>query len=125
MSIFSEWPHNWYGFTRTADEKFDLPVLDALIDPLWTPEDKGKIIVYLDESPVAIVSQLNDMNCELCGESIGNPSCYKSDGLWLWPISLSHEVKKHSVRLPDRMVKDIQNNNYSAPTKLKSPYDWM
>jgi hypothetical protein len=128
MSIFSDWPHNWYGFWKKREERYPLPLLADLFDSDWMPSDKDRLIRYLEQSPIAVTSMGPESTCQLCGDSVGNSSCYKSDGVWLWPLSLAHFVSKHAVRLPDRMVKHIVTKNYVpianlsvSPDKLPWP----
>ena len=48
------------------------------------------------------------------------------DGEWHWPTSLIHYIEKHSVRLPDRMVKHIEENKFQPPTSITHvPYEQL
>ena len=120
MNVFEEWPERWYGFyTRqngTTDDGF--PQFDDLVDLGWRPSDKDRLINYLKTADVAAVSGFANIICPLCGIAEWNPSLSRSDGIWLWPRRLEHDVAAHQVRLPDQFVNHIRNAQY-APRSIK------
>lgn len=80
--------------------------LEDYIDTSCPSDVKRKIISYLSETPVILAGQQPTSKCGLCGELVEVPS-FKSDGIWLWPKSLSHYVEKHSFCIPNAMAEHI------------------
>lgn len=121
MDVFKTWPHKWFGFWRASHETAPLPLMEELVDWKWDPVEKTQLLAYLEHAPVAVTSDVASASCAICGASIGNPSCYRSDDLWLWPCDLAHFVGRHGVRLPDRMIQHIASRGYVPPEKLTKP----
>ena len=110
-----QWPHSWYGFWKTpGDETDQLPTIADAIDFFGELPDKHEVGLYLANSPI-MLSAMTRSECEFCPEQIAT-LCYHWDGRWLWPGSLSHYVRRHSVVLPDALVERIRDHNYEPPT---------
>ena len=115
------WPHNWYGFWRSSDHDYDdVPTLQAVIDPSWIPDDKQRLIAYLERSPI-VASSMGQTTCLLCSSDVSACS-FQFDGVWLWPRSLTHYVCCHSVVLPDRLIQYIRNRSYTVPKEGEVPH---
>jgi hypothetical protein len=113
MSIFTDWPHNWYGFWKDSPSApYDVPLFSELVDETWAPPDKDEILKYLIEAPSSLASVFPPERCTTCGELLENIGGQSSDGIWIWPATLPHFVGKHHVRLPDRMVERIRAKGY-------------
>ena len=110
------WPHNWYGFWRSdAHDLEELPFLSAAVDPLWNPEDRDDLISYLEKCPIVMTST-PPVRCLLCSSEV--PAlCYQSDGVWLWPKSLAHYAREHSVVLPERLIQHVRDWSYLPPAE--------
>ncbi len=119
MKQFTKWPFNWFGFWGPSVEEPLWPRMDVFIDPDWDPQEKSAVLSYLDRAVVVTIAGIPSTKCGICGEDIGNPSAYKSDGVWLWPLGLSHDVRRHGVRLPDRMVEHMRRNGFKPPENIK------
>ena len=114
QDIMRSWPHNWYGFWKSDGyENDELPTLQSVFDLLWNPDDKDALITYLETSPVVLASTART-TCLSCPSEVAANS-FQFDGVWLWPRSLSHYVRFHSVVLPDRFVQRIRDRSYTAP----------
>ena len=117
MTLFENWPHNWFGLWKASDaDPAQVPLFTDVIDPAWDPPDLKDILAYLRNCPVALASGAGAGACPLCGESLNDLGCQRSDGVWVWPASLEHYVGRHHVRLPDRMVEQIRARCRRAPT---------
>ena len=114
MTIFDSWPNQWFGLFKLPGDTFlQVPLFEEIIDANWSPPDFDRIVDYLDSCPIAVQTKPVEGKCHLCAEKVSNASIQYSDGYWVWPVSLSHYVRHHHVRLPDRMVADIRNANYT------------
>ncbi len=117
MMLFENWPHNWFGLWKNAEsDPFEVPLFRDVVDPGWNPHDLTKMLTYLRECPVALASGAKPAPCPICGETLNDLGCQRSDGTWVWPASLEHYVSRHHVRLPDRMVEHIRSRGYTPPT---------
>jgi hypothetical protein len=102
-----EWKYKWFGFWG-AEQKYEgkqYPIADY-IDSTCPPEIIKQIVFYLGNAPVILVAQQPEQQCSLCNASI-YPSTYRSDGIWLWPDTLSHDVEIHDFCIPNAMVDHI------------------
>lgn len=116
MSLFETWPHNWFGVWTTADSApFEVPVFSEVVDATWRPHDLDRLVEYLRACPVSITSSMRPVPRTLCDHLLPEPSAQRSDGVWVWPSSLSHYVAQHHVRLPDRLVERIRGREYRVP----------
>ncbi|MEK8018225.1 MAG: hypothetical protein VSS75_015225 [Candidatus Parabeggiatoa sp.] len=95
-----------------------MPTREHLTDPNWNFPKKGGLIKYLSSAPIVLCSAALPTYCQLCNENRGDPGCWRSDNVWLWHNTLAHEVEKHSIRLPDRMVEHIVNNQFTPLTEI-------
>lgn len=113
MTLFENWPHNWFGLWKTSEaEVAQVPLFTDVVDPKWNPPDLADILDYLRNCPVALACGAGAGACPLCGETLNDLGCQRSDGVWVWPASLEHYVSRHHVRLPDRMVEQIRGRQY-------------
>jgi hypothetical protein len=121
-ALLRTWPHHWYGlFVLTSEENTSLPTLDAITDPNWDISRKTEILEYLRTAPMALGSFAKPTYCCLCGENLGDPGCFRTDNLWLWPNMLYHFVSKHDVRLPDSFIEHIVESKYQVPDSVSVP----
>lgn len=93
--------------------------MEDFVDLNWEQDEKQAVLAYLDRSEVVVVALIPSVKCVLCGENAGNPSAYKSDGVWLWPEDLAHNVRRHGIRVPDRMVEHMRRNGFKPPQNLR------
>ena len=112
MSIFSDWPHKWFGYWRPADGPDSwAPLMATFVDPSFHYDDFQKVAEYLRSGRLVMIAGSTDVcpisNCR--GTLLSGAS---TDGEWLWPMSLEHDFLAHKVRLPDSMLKSIIRNNY-------------
>jgi hypothetical protein len=115
----SEWPNKWFGIFSGSEESLEgIPDIGSFIDKTWCPKDKSLIMNYLKTSPNVVASSAMPTVCLLCGEMLGDPGSFFSDGFWLWPERLVHYIEKHDLRIPDEMVRYIQEAKYIPPSKL-------
>jgi hypothetical protein len=92
--------------------------LEDYVDTTCQPEIREKVISYLSQAPIALAGQIPQRRCGLCDDLV-YPASYRSDGTWLWPDHLSHDVEKHNFCIPNAMVKDIlEPGLFHSPERL-------
>lgn len=116
MTIFDDWPNQWFGLFRDPSDTFlKVPVFSEIVDADWNPPDLLQLAAYLDSGLVSLMTASGKpWHCHLCGQSFKNNSVQMSDGTWVWPFYLGHYVQHHHVRLPDRFVERIRDRGYSV-----------
>jgi hypothetical protein len=121
--IAKEWKYKWFGFWG-MEEKYEGKhyEISEYLDPSCPPEILGKIVFYLSNAPMVLTAQQSAQKCSLCGEFI-YPSAYRSDGIWLWPDTLSHDVAKHNFCVPNAMVEHIMSLNGIPPKESGVPVE--
>ena len=118
MSLFSDWPGNWFGDWKwSASDDLQSPLFDELVDVTWCPPDLSKIVGYLQSCPAVLTCSTIPEPCSLCGEVLMGIGSQRADGVWAWSGTLSHFVSRHHVRLPDRMIEHIRSREYLPPEK--------
>ena len=113
-SIVASWPHRWYGFWRSNESETNLPDIEEVAGANWSVDDKKRVLSYLDGAPTVVAMSGPNTKCLLCEELIGG-SVYRSDGVWLWPVDLSHYLNMHDVALPESFLQHIRDANYEPP----------
>ncbi|MGW5303311.1 hypothetical protein ACWERF_05210 [Streptomyces griseoluteus] len=99
------------GRATTAD---DAPSLrDAVRD--GGPWDEHRVLAYL-ESALEIYSTMGAERDVLTGEEwiVGSGSLM-TDGTWLWPVDLTHYVRRHHAVLPQEFLDHIRASHYTVP----------
>ncbi|MFG2263993.1 hypothetical protein [Streptomyces sp. NPDC048720] len=99
------------GQATTPD---DAPSLrDAVQDS--GPWDEDRVLAYL-ESALEIYTTMGAERDVLTGEEwiVGSGSLM-TDGTWLWPVDLTHYVRRHHAALPQEFLDHIRTNNYTVP----------
>jgi hypothetical protein len=120
--LSQKWPYKWFGF-RGDEKKYigKFYTLEDYVDTTCQPEIREKVISYLSQAPIALAGQIPQRRCGLCDDLV-YPASYRSDGTWLWPDHLSHDVEKHNFCIPNAMVKDILERDGVAPKDLDIPW---
>ncbi|KUN89642.1 hypothetical protein AQJ66_04185 [Streptomyces bungoensis] len=99
------------GRATTAD---DAPSLrDAVQDS--GPWDEDRVLAYLG-SALEIYTTMGAERDVLTGEEwIAGSGSLMTDGTWLWPVDLTHYVRRHHAALPREFLDHIRANNYTVP----------
>jgi hypothetical protein len=120
--LAKKWPYKWFDF-RGDEEKYvgRFFSLDDYVDTTCPLDIRAKIVSYLSSSPIALVGQVDKRRCGLCEELV-HPASYRSDGIWLWPDHLSHDVEKHNFCVPNAMVEDILKRDGIPPETAGVPW---
>ena len=112
----SNWTPRWFGFWAdlgTGDD--ELPYRKDFEDDDCDSPTRDRVASFLRNAPMVLASSMWLVPCPICGASEFDPGGYRSDGEWLWPDSLAHEVKAHSVRVPDQFFVRMEELHFSAP----------
>ncbi|MEV7124815.1 hypothetical protein [Streptomyces sp. NPDC093260] len=79
------------------------------------PWDEDRVLAYL-ESGLEIYSTMGAERDVLTGEEwIAGSGSLMTDGTWLWPVDLTHYVRRHHAALPQEFLDHIRANDYTVP----------
>lgn len=94
--------HKWFGVIRLSESEgpSDLPLLKDVVDYTWPGEVRRVVVKHLAKGKVQQSAGRPSISCQFCGEMVGDPTVWLTDGEWSWPISLVHLVEHHGVRVP-------------------------
>jgi hypothetical protein len=109
----------YFGFwfhPKSNPDSVHYPRIEDYIDPDWTTSEP--VLSYLDRAPTVFTVPLLRIPCRFCGLGSFNLSTHDSDGTWLWPETLLHEVILHKVRLPEAFIAHMEAHHFEPPTKL-------
>lgn len=123
LKIETEWLPNWYGIWASEDSDRKRPTMKSAINPDWCPEDKRRMVAYLNQCPMVMASGASGRHCDLCGVPIALG--FRSDSDWVWANTLAHLVDDHSVVLPNRFVEHIRQADYSPPVSIDTPTELL
>ncbi|HMW59246.1 MAG TPA: hypothetical protein PK881_06650 [Leptospiraceae bacterium] len=80
---------------------------------------------YLAAAPVVLITDAEEGRCYFCGSDLGNASCLRSDGIWLWENGLDHYVLEHAIRLPDTFVAHIEEREFRPPAEVHDDFEFL
>jgi hypothetical protein len=98
-----------------SEESPDRPDPADLVDPGWDVRERSLVATYFEEgvpSPYIQIRILPDGQpevgepCQLCETGVIGVG-WHTDGTYVWTQGLSHYARKHSVRIPSRVVDHI------------------
>lgn len=120
--LSKEWQYKWFGF-RGDEKKYigKFYELEDYVDTTCPPNIREKIVSYLSHAPIALAGQIPQRRCGLCDDLV-YPASYRSDGVWLWPDHLSHDVEKHDFCIPNQMLDHILKQDGIPPEHCGIPW---
>ena len=118
------WPWNWYGWYGFETESGISPSFNESVDTVSEFPDRERVVNYLRSAPVVQEIQLEPFpRCQYCGVPSRDSLKVLSDGVWVWPGWLAHDVEAHSIVLPDRFHDHIRSSNYLPPERCDVPFE--
>jgi hypothetical protein len=116
-----DWPYNWFGYFRVSLDTTShesVPPMSDFVDSKWTHPRKPEILAYLRQSFYGgLPTAPSSCRCPYC-DALIPAAVWHWDGEWHWPAFLLHYVEAHGVRLPDRMVRHIEERAFRAPQAI-------
>ena len=110
---------NAIGFWRCRDWPLLFPHPKELCHLKWNPDEKVKIVRYLDAG-LQINLQLGYPRCRFGDgppeEEMGD--CERTDGVWVWPEGLSVYVANYNTMLPDSFLHHARSKEYVCQNEI-------
>ena len=110
------WKNKWFGYWKQDGDYYNnCPDLTDWIgvDSVTTTNIES-IINYLDSGGFVAASPSEEV-CHLCGKIIDSSKVILTDGVWMWPKSLSHYLHFHKLHLPEEFIKHLKDNEFDCP----------
>lgn len=100
-----------------SEEEPHLPHPKDFVDKEWDPEEREKVIAYLESSYYMPYRYFGmswcRMGCRGEPEDIGEQDL--TDGTWVFPEGLVHYVRHHYVKPEKAFLEHVRKNNYKVP----------
>ena len=93
------------GYWADGGEPALLPHPTDLVDGTWDAGERDMVVSYLERGHVVAVSMGSSV-CRICGERVGSTEL--TDGTFIWPEGLPHDLVEHGVRLPDEFIEQFR-----------------
>ena len=107
----------WQG-----DEEPGLPHPEHLVRDGWLPDERAKIIAYLDAGREYMAFMGYSFCRFKCGIDEAELGCRDlTDGEWVWPEGLAHYLENHDVILPAEFVDSMRARNWTVPANPVIP----
>jgi len=104
------------GFWRSSDH-IHLPNPEKYVDPTWEPEERNRVISYLDTCYYTPYFQAGVSRCRMgCPDipaDIGAQDL--TDGTYVFPEGLVHYLIHHNVKPPLKFLNHIRKLKYQVP----------
>lgn len=107
------------GATRQAPQMnmSDLPDPRTLIDAQWDPQERQRVVEYLEQ---AYGTPWHYMGFSWCRFRCGIPdsamgSGERTDGTWLFPEGYVHYVREHGVKPSERFLTHVRRVGFRIP----------
>jgi hypothetical protein len=121
--LAKEWKYKWFGYCGAEKEYIGrYYTLEEYVDTTCPPDILERIVFYLNNAPMVMVGGVPASSCGFC-EDLVYSAAHRSDGIWVWPDRLSHDVEKHHFCIPNEMVKHILDLNGVPPVKCGVPWE--
>jgi hypothetical protein len=83
--------------------------------PLIAPEERERIIEYLEKAPVVLAARSYDTD-RLTPESTPSvPLTFHTDGHWIWPGAVAYYLRRHQVPPENDLVAHIRDMGFVVP----------
>jgi len=106
------------GYWQSRDEP-SLPHPREFVDTSWDESEKELVAEYMDNAYMA-KEWCGLSPCRMC-KKFDNGFLDLTDGVWIFPEGLSHYVRKHSVKPPEKFLAHVRSNNYKV--QVMKEYD--
>ena len=83
--------------------------------------NEPKIISYLKSGIDAGVSMVIERDVLAHPPKVLGEAILKSDGQWIWPVSLAYFVETYHIKLPNDFILSMTENDWRVPPNIDFP----
>ncbi|GAA1027429.1 hypothetical protein [Amycolatopsis albidoflavus] len=80
-----------------------------------SPEERERVLSYLDSAPVILASRSNDTDAFDPSRTDAVPLNFRTDGSWVWPGAVGYYLREHGISPDPELVEHIRAANYTVP----------
>ncbi|WP_425388723.1 hypothetical protein [Amycolatopsis jejuensis] len=88
------------------------PVVER--EPL-SPEERERVLAYLDDAPVILASRSNDTDAFDPSRTDVVPLNFRTDGRWVWPGAVAYYLRVHEIAPDPELVAHIRAAGFAVP----------
>lgn len=83
----------------------------------YPPEVLEKILRYLNPGDDwnCVCAVLCDFGCHRCKRRLLDGGCYMTDGEYVWPLTLRHQIQSHGFPFPVEFLEKMQLMKFKCP----------
>ncbi|MGW7534191.1 hypothetical protein [Amycolatopsis sp. NPDC054798] len=80
-----------------------------------SPEERERVLAYLDSAPVILASRSNDIDAFDPSRTDAVPLNFRTDGSWVWPGAVGYYLREHGISPDPELVEHIRAAGYAVP----------
>ncbi|MET9261606.1 hypothetical protein ABZX37_16445, partial [Amycolatopsis sp. NPDC004079] len=90
-----------------------------------SPEERERVLGYLDSAPVILASRSNDTDAFDPSRTDAVPLNFRTDGSWVWPGAVGYYLREHGISPDPELVEHIRAAGYTVPEVDEATRDRM
>ena len=103
-----------FGFFNEVPETERKQTILSLQSPAARP-DEDRALGYLARGVLIGVAMCVETDPLSDPPTMIGPPNARTDGVWLWPETLSYYVRRYHVRLPEELLAHMRQNGWECP----------
>lgn len=80
-----------------------------------SPEERERVLAYLDSAPVILASRSKDTDAFDPSRTDAVPLNFRTDGRWVWPGAVAYYLREHGISPDPELVEHIRTAGYAVP----------
>ncbi|WP_409462607.1 hypothetical protein [Amycolatopsis sp. GA6-003] len=80
-----------------------------------SPEERERVLAYLDSAPVILASRSKDTDAFDPSRTDVVPLNFRTDGSWVWPGAVGYYLREHGISPDPELVEHIRAASYTVP----------
>ncbi|MFD2465977.1 hypothetical protein [Amycolatopsis silviterrae] len=80
-----------------------------------SPEERERVLAYLDGAPIILASRSNDVDAFDPSRTDAVPLNFRTDGSWVWPGAVGYYLREHGISPDPELVAHIRAAGYAVP----------
>ncbi|WP_370934219.1 hypothetical protein [Amycolatopsis sp. cg13] len=90
-----------------------------------SPEERERVLGYLNKAPVILASRNNDTDAFDPSRTDAVPLNFRTDGSWVWPGAVGYYLREHGISPDPELVEHIRAAGYTVPEVDKATQQRM
>ncbi|WP_406638280.1 hypothetical protein [Amycolatopsis sp. WGS_07] len=90
-----------------------------------SPEERERVLAYLDGAPIILASRSNDTDAFDPSRTDAVPLNFRTDGSWVWPGAVGYYLREHGISPDPELVAHIRAAGYAVPEVSEAAQERM